>query len=84
VHLSIDELVLRGFERASTRAITDGLQRQLSALLAARGVPEGWTREQPVDDPRAQNIRVAAGAQAPAIGEQIAKAVFDARRGDRL
>jgi hypothetical protein len=83
VHLSIHELVLRGFERASTRGITDGLQRQLSALLAARGVPEGWTRKQPADDARAHDIRVAAGAQAPAMGEQIAKAVFDARRGDQ-
>jgi hypothetical protein len=77
VQVTIEELVLRGFERGSTHGIADGLQRQLTVLLSSRGVPEVWTRELSANEARAEAIRVGTGAKDLAIGERIAQSLFD-------
>ena len=82
VRVNIQELELRGFDR-SARTIADSFRHRFSVLLATRGVPPGWTRTHLIDDARTQDvIHISAGTSARAIGERIAKAVFELRIGD--
>jgi hypothetical protein len=42
IEVHIAELVLHGFEPASRWEIASALERQLSTLLAERGLPRNW------------------------------------------
>ena len=44
VRVTIDELVLRGFEPADRRALVESLQAELSAVLSDRSARVGWAR----------------------------------------
>jgi hypothetical protein len=84
VQVNIQQLELRGFERSSARSIAESLRHHFSLLLATRGIPPEWMRTQLLDDARTQDvIRIDSGTSVRAIGERIARAVFDLRIGDR-
>ena len=44
VHLTIDRLVLNGFQKAEARALTSALESQLSQVLADRPMRLEWVR----------------------------------------
>ncbi|MBV8629788.1 MAG: hypothetical protein JOZ83_02610 [Silvibacterium sp.] len=44
VRVTIDELVLRGFEPADHRALVEGLQAELSAVLSDHSARAAWAR----------------------------------------
>jgi hypothetical protein len=45
IRVSIDRLVLRGLDAGQQTALTAGLQRELSRLLADRAAGAEWARE---------------------------------------
>src|SRR5215469_2421729 len=84
VRVNIEQLELRGFERSSARSIADALGHQLSLLFSARGIPPGWMRTQRTDVEHTQDVmHVSSGTSPRAIGDRVAKAVFELRAGDR-
>ena len=46
IRLSIDQLVLRGFEPGDRNALVQGLQAELSRVLADPATRAGWARPQ--------------------------------------
>lgn len=83
IQLHINELALRGFEPERGQRIADGFERELAVLLAARGVPEVWTRAKSIEQGTAAAIRVPSGTKGQSIGEQLARTVFAFRATDR-
>lgn len=45
VRLTIDQLVLKGFEPAERKALTEGLKAELARFLSDRGKCEEWARQ---------------------------------------
>lgn len=44
IRLSIDRLVLRGFEPGQHKPVAEGLERELSRLLVDRAARQDWAR----------------------------------------
>lgn len=81
IELHIEELVLDGFAAADRYRIGDMIERELSRLLSAQGVPPALV----VNDGRAQldagATNVAAGSTPEQIGAQVAQAVYGGLKG---
>jgi hypothetical protein len=76
IELHIDELVLHGFAPAERYAMGDAVERELARLLGEQGVPSSLRSENETDEIRGATFNAAPNAKAPAIGRQIAKAVY--------
>jgi hypothetical protein len=81
IELHVEELVLEGFAPAERHAVADAFERELSRLLAERGLPSA--REGAggaAFDVDAGSVRIAPGTRAGAAGAQIARAVYGGLR----
>jgi hypothetical protein len=76
VELCIEELVLHGFAPGERYAIGDTVERELTRLLGEQGVPSLLRSENATDEIRGATFNAAHNARAPAIGKQIAQAVY--------
>jgi len=76
VELHIEELVLHGFSPSDRFAISDAVERELARLLADRGVSTSLRSENATDEIRGATFNTAQNAKPPAIGRQIAQAVY--------
>jgi hypothetical protein len=75
IELYIDELVLRGFSQADRLAVGDAVERELSRLIAERGLA-GIERHAPeIDSIDAGRFQAEPGPQVPGVGAQVAGAV---------
>lgn len=75
VELLIERLVLPAMGLADRRAVVEAVERELTRLLAERGVPPGLSGDGPVSvSPPA--VTVAAGARPGAIGARVAEAIY--------
>jgi hypothetical protein len=75
IELHIDELVLRGFSQADRLAVGDAVERELSRLIAERGIA-GIERHAPeLDRIDAGRFQAEPGARVPGIGAQVAGAL---------
>jgi hypothetical protein len=72
IELHIEEVVLDGFARRDRHAIGDAIERELSRLLAERGIEGSNSDRDHID---AGRFRAAAGAKPQAIGASIADCV---------
>ncbi len=76
VELRIEELVLHGFAPGDRYVIGDTVERELTRLLGEQGVPISLRSESATDEIRGATFNAARNAKAPAIGQQIAHAVY--------
>ena len=84
VSLHIQELHLRGFERASGPPVAAGLERELTALIASRGVPPDWGHNRLIEHAGAPALPIPRGTTSEAIGRNLAQSIFEAQpRGPR-
>jgi hypothetical protein len=76
VSLHIDRLVLNGFRPEDRCVIAGAIERELGALIAARGLPVALA--QPGEHPRinAGQCRVASGDPAQTLGAQVAATLY--------
>jgi hypothetical protein len=74
VALNIDELVLHGFAPGDRHRVAAAMQREMTRLIAAHGVPDAWHTSPPVM--QATPITVAPDARPHAVGAAIARSVY--------
>jgi hypothetical protein len=77
VQVQIEELVLHGFAPSDRYVIGEAVERELVRLLSEKGVPRSLRSENARDEIKAPSFNAALGAKQPAIGQQIAQAVYD-------
>ena len=75
----IEELVLRGLERADGDRIVPALRSELLATLTAKGLPPNWRNSRSFEGAETILARVTSRANARWIGIQIAKALYNVR-----
>ena len=80
IDVHIGELVLHGFETAERDDIRTAFEREVTRLLAERGVPASFAHAGIDAQMDAGSIRITRGLGAAAVGAQIAQAIF---RDDR-
>ena len=76
IELHIEELVLHGFAPGDRYRIAEGVEQELSRLLADRGVPQSLAQDGEIASVDGGSIEVAQGSRAEAIGAQVAQAVY--------
>ena len=76
VELHIEELVLDGFAFGERYAIGDAVEREIARLLREHGIPSSVRSENAADEIKGASFNAAHNAKAPAIGRQIAQAVY--------
>jgi hypothetical protein len=76
IELHIDELVLHGFAPGERYAISDAVERELARLLGAQSVPVWLRSENATDEMPGATFNTAQNTSPPAIGRQIAQAVY--------
>lgn len=83
VDLRIEQLVLHGFEGAHGPRLGAVVEQELARLIAERGVPAAWHRQEDVTvDAAAGATRpIPAGAGPADLGAGIARAVYDSLAG---
>ena len=80
IELHIEELVLHGFSHGDRYRIAEGVEQELTRLLADRGVPESLAQGGEVASVDAGAFEVAQGSRAGVVGAQVAKAVYGGLR----
>ena len=76
IELHIEELVLHGFAPGERYMIGNAVERELTRLLSENGIPTSLRSENAVDKIKGGTFDAAPNAKPPAIGRQIAQAVY--------
>jgi hypothetical protein len=76
LELRIEELVLHGFAPGSRYAIGDAVEGELARLLDERGIPASLRSENAIDEIRGATFNTRHTAKPPAIGREIAQAIY--------
>jgi hypothetical protein len=76
IELHIEELVLHGFAHGDRYRIGEAVERELTRLLADRGVPQSLERGGEIASVDGGAFEVAQGSRAQVVGAQVAKAVY--------
>ena len=80
IELHIEELVLHGFAHGDRYRIGEAVERELTRLLADRGVPQSLERGGEIASVDGGAFEVAQGSRAQVVGAQVAKAVYGGLR----
>lgn len=76
IHLTIDRLVLNGFERGQEKALVESLRKQLSNILADRGTRSEWARSHRTPVLKLERLPMGSGAAGAAkFGVRMAGAI---------
>lgn len=76
VELTIERLVLRGFDEAAASAIGDALRDELERLLAEGGIPPALGATGHVAHLDAGRVELDPGAEPHAIGARLARRLY--------
>jgi hypothetical protein len=76
IELHIEELVLHGFVPGERHAIGAAVERELGRLLAQRGPGSPSIARGERAHVNAGDVHVAPASKAPAVGAQVAQAVY--------
>ena len=76
VELHIEELVLHGFAPGDRYRMGEAVERELARLLGEEGIPISLRSESATDETRGATFNVPHNAKSPAIGQQVAQAVY--------
>jgi hypothetical protein len=79
IELNIEELVLHGFSPGDRHSIGEAVERELTRLLADRGVPQSLERGGEIANMDGGAFEVA-DSRAQVVGAQVAKAVYGGLR----
>jgi hypothetical protein len=77
IEIQIEELVLYGFQLGDRYLIGEAIEHELARLLGEQDVPFSMRCENATDELKAPTFKAALGAKPPAIGRQIAQAVYE-------
>jgi hypothetical protein len=77
IEVHIEELVLHGFELGDRYGIGEAVEHELARLLGQQGIPFSLRSDNATDELKAPTFNAALGAKPPAIGRQIAQAVYE-------
>ena len=80
IELHIEELVLHGFAPGDRYRIAEGVEQELSRLLADRGVPQSLAEGGEIASVDGGAFEVAPGSRAEVVGAEVAKAVYGGLR----
>ena len=80
IELHIEELVLSGFAHGDRYRIAEGVEQELSRLLADRGVPQSLAEGGEIASVDGGAFEVAPGSRAEVVGAEVAKAVYGGLR----
>ena len=80
IELHIEELVLHGFAPGDRYRIAEGVEQELTRLLADRGVPQSLERGGEIANMDGGAFEVVQGSRAQVVGAQVAKAVYGGLR----
>ena len=69
--------MLDGFAPGDRYVIGDAVERELARLLSEQGVPSSLRSQNATDDIKGASFNAAHNAKPPAIGHQIAQAVYE-------
>ncbi len=75
VILTIDELVLHGFDPRDRHVIGDAVQAELGRLLARGDLPQGWLRGAEIPALSAPIAALPEGGRGPRAGRAVAQAL---------
>lgn len=76
IELHISELALHGFNHVDPAQIGTSVRQELSRLLNERGTPSAFTQSGNVAHLEGEAFTAASGANADAIGAQIARSIY--------
>ena len=76
IELHIEELVLQGMPAGDRQRIGAVVQRELTRMLAERGMPPAVASGAEIESLSGQSFELARGASPDAIGVQVARAVY--------
>lgn len=76
IEFNIEELVLHGFAPGDRYRIGKAVERELTRLLADRGVPQSLERGGEIANMDGGAFEVVRGSRAEVVGTQVAKAVY--------
>lgn len=76
IELHIEQLVLHGFNYVDRHSIGESVQRELTRLIAERGVPSAIGKEASISQLDAGNFNVMQGSRPNIIGSQVALSVY--------
>jgi hypothetical protein len=76
IELHIEELVLHGFSPGDRYAVGEAVERHLAQLLGEQGIPVSLSAENATDEIRAATVNISQKTKPPAIGREIAHAVY--------
>ena len=76
IEVHIDELVLHGFAPSDRYAIREAVERQLAQWLVEQGVPSLLRVDRATDEIRGPTFNISQKTRPPAIGREIAQAVY--------
>jgi hypothetical protein len=77
IEVQVEELVLHGFALGDRYVIGEAIERELVRLLGEQAVPFSLRSENTTDELKPPTFKAAPGAKPPAIGRQIAQAVYE-------
>ena len=80
IELNIEELVLHGFSPGDRHRIGEAVERELTQLLADRGVPQSLESGGEITHIDGGAFEVVQGSRAQVVGAQVAKAVYGGLR----
>jgi len=80
IELNIEELVLHGFSPGDRHHIGEAVERELTRLLADRGVPQSLEHGGEIEHVDGGAFEVAPDSRAQVVGAQVAKAVYGGLR----
>ncbi len=80
IELHIEELVLHGFSPGDRYRIAEGVEQELTRLLADRGVPQSLAEGGEIASVDGGAFEVAPGSRADVVGAHVAKAVYGGLR----
>ena len=80
IELNIEELVLHGFSAGDRYGISEAVERELTQLLADRGVPQSLERGREIANMDGGAFEVVQGSRPQVVGAQVAKAVYGGLR----
>jgi hypothetical protein len=78
IELHIEEMVLHGFESRDRYAIGEAVERELALLLGEQAIPNSLRVDNATDEIKGATFNILPTAKPPAIGRQIAQAVYQA------
>jgi hypothetical protein len=76
IEVHIEELVLHGFSGHNTYEVGGAVEREITRLLQEQGLPAGFSVAANVGRLHAGSFPLQADAKAAAVGNHIAKAVY--------